>query len=153
MPQCGEPRRADGAPCRLSVCALGKCGGAELGFASDIELMFIFEADGETTGPERITSAEFFQRLVDLFRKSIHARRQGIFEVDLRLRPYGKAGSLAGGATRGGSAFTWSISSIRPVPASQPSRAPVASKATAQRVVRVGMFVSFNARDSGTPSR
>ncbi len=95
MPPCGEPRRADGAPCRLSVCALGKCGGAELGFASDIELMFIFEADGETTGPERITSAEFFQRLVDLFRKSIHARRQGIFEVDLRLRPYGKAGSLA----------------------------------------------------------
>lgn len=94
-PQFGVPHTAGGAPCRLAVCALGKCGGYELGFASDIELMFVYEADGETTGPDVISNAEFFQRLVDLFRKSIHARRQGVFEIDLRLRPYGKAGSLA----------------------------------------------------------
>ncbi|REJ94068.1 MAG: glutamine synthetase adenylyltransferase [Planctomycetota bacterium] len=94
-PRFGEPRLESGAPCRLSVCALGKCGGAELGFASDIELMFVFEAEGHTSGPEAITNTEYFQKLVDLFVASIHAKRKGIFEIDLRLRPYGKAGSPA----------------------------------------------------------
>lgn len=93
--QYGPPRLEDGQPCRLSVCALGKCGGHELGFASDIELMFVYERDGATSGPETISNTEFFQKLVDRFRKSIHAKREGIFEIDLRLRPYGKAGSLA----------------------------------------------------------
>jgi glutamate-ammonia-ligase adenylyltransferase len=84
-----------GRPCRIAVCALGKAGGSELGYASDIELMFIYEGDGQTSGPEKISNVEFYQKLVDLFRGSIDARRKGIFEVDLRLRPYGKAGSLA----------------------------------------------------------
>jgi len=91
----GQPRTAGGSPCPISVCALGKCGGQELGFASDIELMFVYEQDGETTGPKVITNAEFFERLVEAFRKSIRAKREGVFEIDLRLRPYGKAGSLA----------------------------------------------------------
>lgn len=91
----GTPRLEDRAPCRLSLCALGKCGGQELGFASDIELMFVYEGDGATSGPDVVSNLEYFQKLVDRFRKAIHARRQGIFEVDLRLRPYGKAGSLA----------------------------------------------------------
>lgn len=91
----GEPRSDDGRPCRLAICALGKCGGRELGFASDIELMFVYDVDGHTTGPGQITNSEFFQKLVDLFTRSIRAKRKGIFEVDLRLRPYGKAGSPA----------------------------------------------------------
>ena len=94
-PRFGDPRLEHGANCRLSVCALGKCGGAELGFASDIELMFVYEADGQTTGPEIITNTEYFQKLVDLFVGCVHAKRKGIFEIDLRLRPYGKAGSPA----------------------------------------------------------
>jgi glutamate-ammonia-ligase adenylyltransferase len=91
----GQPQAVNGRPCRLSICALGKCGGQELGFASDIELMFVYEQDGETSGPQVITNAEFFERLVEAFRKSIRAKREGVFEIDLRLRPYGKAGSLA----------------------------------------------------------
>lgn len=102
-------------PSRLAICALGKCGGAELGYASDIELMFIYEVDGETSGGMRlnrgddpqgtddemraslniISNVEYYQRLVECIRKSIHSKRKGIFEIDLRLRPYGKAGSLA----------------------------------------------------------
>ena len=39
------------APSRLALCALGKFGGYELGYASDIELMFVYEADGKTSGP------------------------------------------------------------------------------------------------------
>ncbi len=91
----GSPQSRLGGLSPLVVCALGKCGGRELGFASDIELMFIYEEDGQTSGKQPITTLEFYQHLVECFRKSIHAKRQGIFEVDLRLRPYGKAGSLA----------------------------------------------------------
>ena len=75
--------------------ALGKCGGRELGFASDIELMFVYDGGGETTGPQVITAAEFYEKLVVEFTRAIRARREGIFEIDLQLRPYGKAGSLA----------------------------------------------------------
>ncbi len=91
----GDPQNEHGDDSPLTICALGKCGGRELGFASDIELMFLYEQDGMTTGPERVTNLEYYQLIVEAFRKSIRARRQGIFEIDLRLRPYGKAGSLA----------------------------------------------------------
>ncbi len=95
QPRYGEPRTAAGTAARLAVCALGKCGGAELGFASDIELMFVYEEDGHTSGPESITNAAYFARVVEAVRKTIRARQQGIFELDLRLRPYGQAGAPA----------------------------------------------------------
>ena len=91
----GLPRLANGRLCPLSICALGKFGGRELGFASDIELMFIFAGNGKTSGPRVITTAEFFEKLVQEISQTIRARQKGIFEIDLRLRPYGKAGSLA----------------------------------------------------------
>jgi glutamate-ammonia-ligase adenylyltransferase len=91
----GRARMSALEPSRLSVCALGKFGGRELGFASDIELMFVYEADGQTSGPTVISNLEFYQKLVEGFRRTIAARRKGIFEIDLRLRPYGNAGSLA----------------------------------------------------------
>ena len=93
--QYGKPTLPDGQPCRMTICALGKCAGRELGFASDIELMFLFDETGHTSGPQRISNEEFYDRLVDLFVKSIQSRRKGIFEIDLRLRPHGKAGSRA----------------------------------------------------------
>jgi glutamate-ammonia-ligase adenylyltransferase len=79
----------------MSVCALGKCGGRELGFASDIELMFVFAGEGKTSGPHLITTSEFYVKLVEGVTHAIRAHREGIFEIDLRLRPYGRAGSLA----------------------------------------------------------
>ncbi|MCX7682744.1 MAG: glutamine synthetase adenylyltransferase [Anaerolineae bacterium] len=91
----GTPCLEDGQISEMAVCALGKCGGRELGFASDIELMFIYAGNGRTTGPHVITTAEFYEKLVQHFISSIRARREGIFEIDLRLRPYGSAGSLA----------------------------------------------------------
>jgi len=93
----GAPCLADGRPCPMSVCALGKCGGRELGFASDIELMFIFTGSGQTAGGAtgRITTAEFYEKLVEEFIRAIRARQEGIFEIDLQLRPYGKAGTMA----------------------------------------------------------
>lgn len=91
----GRALRDDLSDCPLCVAALGKCGGRELGFASDIELMFLYEKDGKTTGPEVITVSEYYQKLVEAFRHTIQSRREGIFQIDLRLRPFGRAGSLA----------------------------------------------------------
>ncbi|MFQ5652466.1 MAG: glutamine synthetase adenylyltransferase [bacterium] len=94
METLGEPQSATGRACGVSICGLGKLGGRELGFASDIELMFIYEGPGRSAGPATITNNEFFLKLVHDMRKTIQSRHEGIFEVDLRLRPYGKAGSL-----------------------------------------------------------
>jgi glutamate-ammonia-ligase adenylyltransferase len=91
----GIPRFESGEIAPLSICALGKHGGRELGYASDIELMFIYEDVGHTDGAESITVSEYYQKFVELFRQTIKARQEGIFQVDLRLRPYGRAGSLA----------------------------------------------------------
>jgi len=93
--QYGTPYREDGGISQMAVCALGKCGGRELGFASDIELMFVYDTNGTTTGPTVTTTAEFYERLVGMFLQVIQAKREGIFEIDLRLRPYGKSGSMA----------------------------------------------------------
>lgn len=93
--QFGMPCLENGQPSVLSLCALGKAGGRELGFASDIELMFIYSGNGQTSGPRIITSAEFYDKLVQEVNQTIEARQEGVFEVDLRLRPYGKAGSMA----------------------------------------------------------
>jgi glutamate-ammonia-ligase adenylyltransferase len=93
--QYGAPMSAEGAPGALTVCVLGKLGGREIGYASDIELMFIYDDNGMTAGPQAVSSADFWNRLVTLFLETIRARREGIFDIDLRLRPYGSAGSLA----------------------------------------------------------
>lgn len=91
----GMPRRWDGERASLVVCALGKCGGRELGFASDIELLFVYDDDGTTDGREPIANATFFQRLVESTVQAIRARQEGIFHIDLRMRPYGRSGPLA----------------------------------------------------------
>jgi glutamate-ammonia-ligase adenylyltransferase len=72
----------------MTVLALGKCGGRELGFASDIELMFVYKDDGGS-------ASNYYEKLVRDFVSTILARQEGIFQIDLQLRPYGKAGSLA----------------------------------------------------------
>lgn len=91
----GHPRRPDGTVSQMSVLALGKCGGRELGFASDIELMFLYDEEGQTDGLQTIPTSEFHERVVRDFLAAIQARQEGIFQVDLQLRPYGKAGSMA----------------------------------------------------------
>ncbi|MFO1022177.1 MAG: glutamine synthetase adenylyltransferase [Planctomycetales bacterium] len=91
----GVPQSADALRCPYVVCALGKCGGRELGYASDIELMFVYDGTGLTTGPEKITTTEYYLKLVEAVTHTIRTKHEGIFQVDLRLRPYGKAGPLA----------------------------------------------------------
>lgn len=80
--------------CRFVILAMGKLGGRELNFSSDIDLLFFYEGEGETT--KGVTNREFFswigQELIQFF--SGHTESGVIYRVDMRLRPYGKVGSL-----------------------------------------------------------
>ena len=91
----GEPHNLAGKSCTFCVLALGKLGGRELGYASDLELIFVYSDHGFTDGTARVPAEEFFCRLAERLRDGMQARRQGIFEPDLRLRPHGKSGPLA----------------------------------------------------------
>ncbi len=91
----GRPMSVAGLEARYSVFGLGKLGGADLGYASDIELLFIYSDKGYTDGEKAITNTEFFEMLVRETAHAIEAKREGIFQVDLRLRPHGNAGPLA----------------------------------------------------------
>ena len=92
----GRPICDDGRPCVWAALALGKCGGRELGYGSDIELLFVYRGAGRTTGPLfHVTCGEFHERFVGGVRDFIIGKREGIFEIDLRLRPHGKKGPLA----------------------------------------------------------
>ena len=91
----GTPLLEDGNPCPVSVLALGKCGGQELGFASDIELMLVYFGQGKTNSKNIIAVSNFYEELIQGITEAIQARQEGVFHIDLQLRPYGKAGSQA----------------------------------------------------------
>ncbi len=93
----GEPKDERGVPVPYAVVGLGKLGGIALGYASDIELLFTYGGAGKTAGGTKaaLTNAEFFELLTRQTAQFIHTKREGIFEVDLRLRPHGKDGPLA----------------------------------------------------------
>ena len=91
----GEPLLPDGRVCAWCICALGKFGGREMGYGSDVELIFAYEGEVSTAGPDSAPNARFFGDFVRAFLGTLRTRREGIFEVDMRLRPHGNAGALA----------------------------------------------------------
>ena len=94
--QFGQPLCEDGiTECGWVVAGLGKFGGIEMGFASDIELMLIFEVAGRTNGVNSVSNAVFFDHLINAVASGIAAPQDGIFHIDLRMRPFGQAGSGA----------------------------------------------------------
>ncbi|MBV9621212.1 MAG: bifunctional [glutamate--ammonia ligase]-adenylyl-L-tyrosine phosphorylase/[glutamate--ammonia-ligase] adenylyltransferase [Gammaproteobacteria bacterium] len=92
----GEPRGADGAAQPLVVVGMGKLGGRELNFSSDVDLVLLFPQHGETDGPRSIANEEFFTRLGQaLVRLLSTLTAEGfVLRVDLRLRPFGDSGPL-----------------------------------------------------------
>lgn len=92
----GEPQLPDGSTAGFSVISLGKLGGSELNYSSDIDLMFVYSGNGETTGPERITNKEFFKKLSNEFTAvlSAYTPEGQCYRVDLRLRPDGTGGEI-----------------------------------------------------------
>ena len=92
----GEPRGPDGERQPLVVVAMGKLGGRELNFSSDVDLVLLFPEHGETDGPRPISNEEFFTRLGQgMIRLLESPTAEGmVLRVDLRLRPFGDSGPL-----------------------------------------------------------
>jgi glutamate-ammonia-ligase adenylyltransferase len=93
----GSPRTRDGAPSRAAVLAFGKLGGEELNYSSDIDLMLVYDDDGQTTARRPVGNDELYARAVsELIRLlSSHTDRGQAYRVDFRLRPEGQRGPLA----------------------------------------------------------
>ncbi len=89
----------------LVVIGLGKLGAQELNYSSDVDIIFVYKDEGETTGLKmsrgvtinKITAAEYYSKLVEEYARFLSANTSDGFayRVDLRLRPQGQLGSLA----------------------------------------------------------
>ena len=93
-PRFGQARNTLGQIIPFVVLAMGKLGGRELNFSSDIDVIFLYREEGETDGPRQLSAHEYFAR---------HARQivalldevtaDGfVYRVDTRLRPFGDSG-------------------------------------------------------------
>jgi glutamate-ammonia-ligase adenylyltransferase len=90
---------------QFAVIAMGKLGGRELNFSSDVDLMYVYSADGETEGTpqevgpasNRITNHQYFVKLAEKLNAAIGEKTGDgfVFRVDLRLRPEGQRGPIA----------------------------------------------------------
>ena len=96
----GTPRYRDEAgqlcECGMAVIALGKLGGAELNYSSDIDLMFVYTAPGDTDGPHPISNKEFYKKVANQYTHllSTYTAEGLCYRVDLRLRPDGSLGEV-----------------------------------------------------------
>jgi glutamate-ammonia-ligase adenylyltransferase len=93
----GTPCNADGQPQPMLIIGMGKLGGGELNFSSDIDLIFTYPENGETQGARRsIANSQFFTRLGQRIIKSLDKPTVDGFcyRVDMRLRPFGESGPL-----------------------------------------------------------
>jgi glutamate-ammonia-ligase adenylyltransferase len=111
----GEPQRQTN-DCGLAVYAYGKFGGIELGYGSDLDLVFVYDAvsGGHTQGERSIDNVVFYTRLGQRIIHIIETRMAmgQLYEVDMRLRPSGASGMLvitvpAFHAYQKDSAWTW----------------------------------------------
>ena len=94
------PSQYDGKPCDpgFAVIGYGKLGGIELGYGSDLDIVFLHAGaeDGVTDGNQPIDSAVFFARLAQRMTHLLNTQTTAgiLYEIDLRLRPSGASGLL-----------------------------------------------------------
>ncbi len=93
----GVPRGAGGREATFVIMAMGKLGGGELNFSSDVDLVFIYSDNGETDGDRALANEEYFRRLAQHFINLMSRKTADGFayRVDARLRPFGDSGPLA----------------------------------------------------------
>uniref|UniRef100_UPI00356A7D08 bifunctional [glutamate--ammonia ligase]-adenylyl-L-tyrosine phosphorylase/[glutamate--ammonia-ligase] adenylyltransferase n=1 Tax=Marinobacter sp. TaxID=50741 RepID=UPI00356A7D08 len=114
----GYPRRKDGSACDtdFAIVGYGKLGGIELGYTSDLDLVFIHDADPEqsTDGEKSIDNAVFYTRLGQRIVHILNTQTPSgqLYEVDMRLRPSGSSGLLVSTLTafekyQRNDAWTW----------------------------------------------
>jgi [glutamine synthetase] adenylyltransferase / [glutamine synthetase]-adenylyl-L-tyrosine phosphorylase len=94
----GTPRATEGGqPQPMMILAMGKLGGRELNFSSDIDLILLYPEEGETDGARCVDNAEFFLRLAQKIVQLLATPTVDgfVYRVDLRLRPFGDSGRVA----------------------------------------------------------
>lgn len=90
----GIPMTADGTEATFIIIGMGKFGGGELNFSSDLDVMMAYTAEGETT--KGMSNADYFGKLGLELVNCMKGNGQGeIYELDLRLRPFGSGGAIA----------------------------------------------------------
>ena len=84
-------------PQEMMMIGMGKLGGSELNVSSDIDLVMLYDEEGETSGPKKISNHEFYVKLTQLILPILSAFDGDgqVFRTDLRLRPDGDSGALA----------------------------------------------------------
>ena len=100
----GKPCDIKGAPQSFIVIGMGKLGGGELNVSSDIDLIFAYESEGETTHSQNkqsqdkqsISNQDFFTKLAKKLISALDEVTEDgfVFRVDMRLRPFGSEGVL-----------------------------------------------------------
>jgi len=92
----GHPRSEQGENVHFVVIAMGKLGGGELNFSSDIDVMFCYSNSGSTDGSRSISNQEFFTQLAQGVIRILSDRTADgfVYRVDCRLRPFGESGPL-----------------------------------------------------------
>ncbi len=92
----GHPVSEDGQRQSLMVVGMGKLGGGELNFSSDVDLVFLHSEAGETDGNKSIDNEDYFRRVGQLAIKFLDAVTSDgfVYRVDMRLRPLGRSGPL-----------------------------------------------------------
>ena len=90
----GRLREPGGDVVPLVVLAMGKLGGGELNFSSDIDIVFLYPADGESDGARTLSGQQYFTRLSQIVVGLLDDRTADgfVFRVDTRLRPFGDSG-------------------------------------------------------------
>jgi glutamate-ammonia-ligase adenylyltransferase len=96
----GTPQRPDESgrltPVPFTVLSMGKLGGNELNYSSDVDLLYVF-GEGEAPGDAEISNREYFIRLAQLTTEMLSrpTNEGAAFRIDLRLRPQGHEGEPA----------------------------------------------------------
>ena len=92
----GVPRNSEGVVQNFVIVAMGKLGGGELNFSSDIDLIFMYPDSGTTNGERELDNFEYFTRLgKKLIQLLDSVTSDGfVYRVDMRLRPFGDSGPL-----------------------------------------------------------
>ena len=93
----GAPRNAAGERIDFWIVGMGKLGARELNVSSDIDLIYVYEEDGQTDGAHAISAHEYFAQVAkSLYTLIGDTTEDGfVFRVDLALRPNGKSGPIA----------------------------------------------------------
>ena len=90
----GVPLTTEGAEAACSIIGMGKFGGRESNFSSDLDVLMVYSGQGETT--KGLSNADYFSKFgLELINRFKDTGSGTIYEIDLRLRPYGSGGALA----------------------------------------------------------